>query len=163
MNKNWRTGTHSEVIWDLGTVGTHESRSSPQIPQTEKESRQDTEGSELAGRRVVTSYITRNSEASQESKDSSKEGRTYTSLATARARSASEVPWEHKWLYQPPPWHGHTSTGKHIHAHTYQQVQSSRCLLNNQSTTLAHRPRPNGDLDGLANVISALITFKCTK
>lgn len=71
--------------------------------QTEKETRQNTEGSELAGRRVVTSYITRNSEASQESKDSSKEGRTYTSLATARARSASEVPWEQKWLYQPPP------------------------------------------------------------
>lgn len=73
------------------------------MPQTETETGQDTEGSDLAGRRVVTSHITRNSEASQESKDGSQEGRTYTSLATARARSASEVPWEHKWLYQPPP------------------------------------------------------------
>lgn len=67
MNKNWKAGTHS-VIWDLGTVGTQESRSSPQMPQAEKETRQDTGDSELEGRKLVTSNITRNSEASQESK-----------------------------------------------------------------------------------------------
>ena len=82
-----------------------------------------------------------------EAKAVPQEGRTYTSLATARARSASEVPWENKRLYQPRPWHSpyaqtttlrHTmhTWNTHTHTHTHTPASGDQVLFSQIASPL---------------------------
>lgn len=87
-------------------MGTRESQASPQMPQTEKETRCDIEGSKLEGRRVVTSNITRNTEASQPTGEAKivpkKEELTQVWPQQGLALHLKS-PGNTKRLYQPPP------------------------------------------------------------
>lgn len=103
-------------------MGVQESQDSLRVAQGKKPNtlHLKTEGKGLGRKRWIA--ITLKSHGLQKRQGIPKEGRTYTSLATARALSASEVPWEHKKLHQPVLTQVHTSRQTHLlvsYTHTY--------------------------------------------
>ena len=138
-------------IW---AQGAHESPRAA-LDTTGKETTKDTEGTELEGSRAVTSSITRNREASEP---------TGEAKVVPKREELTQV-WPQQGLALRPKSPGntkgyinnhpdtrthaqaHTHTHAH-HAHTRQQMESSWCLWNIQSTRLAFCQRP--EVDGRA-------------
>jgi hypothetical protein len=123
------------------------------------------------GRRGVTSEVTSDlrPHTHRSDKGSLKEGGTYTSLATARARSASDVPWNTKGcinhcLYTYIDKHIQQYSHTHIHVHMlgpksgiepFSLTQAVHCSVLCQ--------RKKVDLESLYHVINVMVTFKHTK